>query len=90
MGWVPGRSPAKLVLSKLNQYLLKHSAVDVSTFVAAHGMDIEDPLLDDPDVISHLMNGHRADHSTNGCAEVSRRVKSPVKMAIKAPPAFIS
>ena len=55
----------------LNQYLLKQSAVDVLTFFAAHGMDIEDPLLDGSDVILHLMNSYCANHSTNACAEVS-------------------
>jgi len=72
---------AELVLSLLNQYL-DNSIVDVSTFLVAHGMDVEDPLLDKSDVISHLMNGCCANHSTDACREVSRRVKSPVKMAI--------
>lgn len=51
-------------------------------FVTNHGMDTEDLLLDESDVISHLMNGCCATHSTNGCTEVSRGVKSPVRMAI--------
>ena len=45
-------------------------------------MDVSDPLLDKSDAISHLMNGYCANHATAACAEVSRHVRSPVKMAI--------
>ena len=45
-------------------------------------MDTEDLLLDESDVISHLVNGYCASHSANGCTEVSRGVRSPVRMAI--------
>ena len=73
---------ASLVLSVLNQHFRNHSAADASTFFAAHGMDTEDLLLDESDIISHLMNGCCANHATDACTEISRRVKSPVKMAI--------
>jgi hypothetical protein len=55
---------------------------NVSVFFAAHGMDVDDPLLDNSDVLSHLMNGYCAGHATPACSEVSRRIKSPVKMAV--------
>ena len=70
------------MLSKLNECLSNGSIVDASSFFVAHGMDVEDTLLDESDVVSHLMNGYCANHSTPACAEVSRRVKSPVKMAV--------
>lgn len=54
----------------------------MSTFFAIHGMDTEDPLLDESDIISHLMNSYCANHTTDACTEVSQHVKSPVKMAI--------
>ena len=33
-------------------------------------------------MLYHLMNGYCANHATAACAEVSRHVRSPVKMAI--------
>ena len=73
---------AELVLSKLNDHLLNDPIVDVSVLFVAHGMNVEDPLLDKSDAILHLMNGYCANHSTNACAEVLQDVNSPVKMAI--------
>ena len=52
------------------------------TLLAAHDIDVNDPMFDKSDVISHLMNGYCANHSTPACVEISRKVKSPVKMAI--------
>jgi len=56
--------------------------MDISAFFAAHGMDVEDPLLDRSDTISHLMNGYCANHVASGCVEISCSIRSPVEMAI--------
>ena len=66
----------------LNKYLHDDPFINVSAFFVAHGMDVDDPLLDKTDAISHLMNGYCANHATPACSEVSRRVRSPVKLAI--------
>ena len=58
------------------------SAADISAFFAAHGIDVEDPLLDKSDAISHLMNGYCATHAAAGCIEISHNIRSPVEMAI--------
>ena len=71
-----------LVLSVLTKYLHDDPATRTSSFLTAHGMDVDDPLLDNSDIISHLMNGYCANHVTPTCNEISQRVKSPVKMAI--------
>lgn len=55
---------------------------DAATLFAVHDIDVDDPMLDKSDVISHLMNNCCANHSTPACAEISRRVESPVTMTI--------
>ena len=66
----------------MNGHLPNDSAVDSSAFLAAYGMDTEDPLLDKSDMISYLMNGYYVNHVTRACTEASQCVKPPVKMAI--------
>jgi len=65
-----------LVLSILIKCLHDDSANAVSSFFAVHGMDVDDPLLDECDAISHLMNGYCANHTTPACSEVSRELSS--------------
>lgn len=66
----------------LNECLYHDPTIDTPTVLTAHGIDPDDPLLDKSDVISHLMNGFCANHTTPACTEISRRIRSPVKMAI--------
>ena len=55
---------------------------DAATLFTIHDIDVDDPMLNKSDVISHLMNNCCANHSTPTCAEISWRVESPVMMTI--------
>jgi len=68
--WSPNRDrsrfnhsiDADLVIFIMNKYLDNDPMADISVFFAAHGMDVDDRLLDDSDVLCHLMNGYCASH----------------------------
>lgn len=47
-----------LVLSVLTKYLHNDPATCVSPFLTAHGIGVDDPVLDNPGVMFHLMNGY--------------------------------
>lgn len=71
-----------LALAELHECLTNDSTTQTSAFFVAHGMDVDDVLLDKSDTLSHLMNGYCANHATPACTEIARNVRSPVEMAI--------
>ena len=71
-----------LAFAKLHECLTTDSDAGTSSFLTAHGMDVEDSMLGQSDTITHLLNSYCANHVAPACAEISHNVRSPVEMAI--------
>lgn len=62
------------ILTLLTKHLHDDPAACVSLFLSAHGVGFDNPGLDNPDIMLHLMNGRRAKHATPVRSEISRCV----------------
>lgn len=66
----------------LTKHLHDDPATCVSSFLTAHGVDVDDLVLDNPDIMFHLMDGYCANYATPVCSEILRCVESFINMAI--------